>query len=195
MQVVISRFNENIDWSSVFVNKIVYNKGIDIKGKQEVIKLPNVGREGHTFAYHIINNYDNLEEYTCFLQGNPFDHFPNVIDYIKNFKYNTPFVFLSNNILPCEINGINSHGPLYTCYKELFGTENTNSFIFGAGAQMILSRDTIKQYPKSVYEKILNMLNHDTHPEEGFAMERIWGLMFSPSNNHCKSVITKSMNS
>ena len=42
--------------------------------------LDNVGREGHTYYKYIVDNYDNLKDYTCFLQGNPFDHSPNIID-------------------------------------------------------------------------------------------------------------------
>ena len=38
------------------------------------IKLKNIGREGETFLYHIINNYYNLDDVTVFLQGNPFEH-------------------------------------------------------------------------------------------------------------------------
>jgi len=178
MQVVIARYNENIDWSSLFPNKVIYNKGTDING-EPFIRLPNVGREGHTFAHHIVENYDNLEEYTCFLQGNPFDHFPHIIYYVTNFKCDKPFVFLSINILPCEVGGRWYHGPVSECHKELFGKEYTSAFKFGAGAQMIVSRDTIRQYPKIVYEKILNMLSNDICPMEGFAIERLWGLMFA----------------
>ena len=37
--------------------------------------LTNVGREGHTFAFHISKHWDNLAEYTVFLQDSPAEHF------------------------------------------------------------------------------------------------------------------------
>jgi hypothetical protein len=40
--------------------------------------LTNVGREGHTFFKYIYDNYDNLDDYTIFLQGHPYDHSPDL---------------------------------------------------------------------------------------------------------------------
>ena len=39
------------------------------KNIKEVIKLKNIGREGHTYLSHIINNYDKLADITIFLPG------------------------------------------------------------------------------------------------------------------------------
>ena len=35
----------------------------------KTINLPNIGREAHTYLYHIINNYDNLADINVFLPG------------------------------------------------------------------------------------------------------------------------------
>jgi hypothetical protein len=75
-ELVVARYNENINWVSAY-NDIatVYNKGEDdILNIKKVVKIPNVGREGNTYLYHIINNYGSLKEKTVFSQGNPFDH-------------------------------------------------------------------------------------------------------------------------
>lgn len=64
-QLVIARFNEDISWSNCFPS-IIYNKG---EYQSNSINIKNVGREAHTYLYHIINNYDNLAEVTCFFQG------------------------------------------------------------------------------------------------------------------------------
>ena len=70
--IVVARYNENISWLHKFKNiTTIYNKGAYDKYLNDfnVIGLPNFGRESHTFLYHIINNYDNLNEYTIFIQG------------------------------------------------------------------------------------------------------------------------------
>ena len=36
-----------------------------------------------TFYSYIYDNYNNLSEYTLFLQGNPFDHYPEILDKIQ----------------------------------------------------------------------------------------------------------------
>ena len=77
ISIIISRYNENLKWTLEYpYNKykyIVYNKGnndfFEKKNVINVINLPNVGRESHTYLYHIITNYDNLKDINVFLPG------------------------------------------------------------------------------------------------------------------------------
>jgi hypothetical protein len=79
IDLVISRYNENLDWINNininnFRNIIIYNKGKNINNnyisnKFKIINLSNVGRCDHTYLYHIINNYNNLADVTIFLPG------------------------------------------------------------------------------------------------------------------------------
>lgn len=85
--IVISRYTENIDWSRFLqANVIIYNKGFDNishllqKKNLSIIKLENIGREGHTYLHHIINNYETLKNRTTFLQADPFCHSPNIME-------------------------------------------------------------------------------------------------------------------
>lgn len=84
-ELILARYNEDISWiDKVDVEKItIYNKGED-NLKYKYIKLPNIGRESHTYLYHIIENYDNLTELTIFSQGDPFFHSPHFLKLIKN---------------------------------------------------------------------------------------------------------------
>ena len=52
-------------------NVLVYNKGIneDFYNPGNVVKLDNVGREGHSYLYHIVTHYDNLTDIIIFLPG------------------------------------------------------------------------------------------------------------------------------
>lgn len=163
-EIVIARYNENIDWTYEFENVYIYDKcdnsdlkeygfkgffipdknelcivkvkndlknemveEIDIesgkggkvikqyknisniltatdlfnrfiKYKPKIISLPNVGRESHSYLYHIIQKYDNYN-FECgggrfgknngavvFLQGYPFDHSPNIIKNLHMYK-------------------------------------------------------------------------------------------------------------
>lgn len=76
IEMVVARYNENIDWTLAYNDIVIlYNKGSqNIKGLNNIINIPNLGREGHTYLYHIINNYDNLKNKTVFTQGDPFEH-------------------------------------------------------------------------------------------------------------------------
>ena len=73
VNIVVSKYGEDIDWVKKINHKVtIYDKSNNpVEGS---IKLKNVGREGETFLYHIVNNYNNLDDVTVFLQGNPFEH-------------------------------------------------------------------------------------------------------------------------
>jgi len=178
MQIVISRFNENIQWSDSLSDVILYNKGEGLTSSHPVIHLKNVGREEHTFAYHIFTNYDTLAEYTCFLQGNPFAHEPNLLEKINTTPLEK-FTLLSKHILLCDPTTKHYyHGPVDEVYQKLFEKPITDPWKFSPGAQMIVHKDIIYRYPKEIYEKIVHLLDHSSHPGEGFAIERLWGKMF-----------------
>lgn len=53
-------------------------------GATRVVQLPNVGREGHTYLHHIVEQWEDLAAQTFFLQAdihNPREFFPRVRDY------------------------------------------------------------------------------------------------------------------
>jgi hypothetical protein len=95
-EIVIARYNEDLSWTKKLPNSIkitIYNKGNDID--YPCIKLPNVGRESHTYLYHIIENYNNLADQTIFCQGDSIFHSPDFLNLIKNRKLFEPIQPLS----------------------------------------------------------------------------------------------------
>ena len=96
-EIVIARYNEDLSWLKKLPKTIkitVYNKGLDNLDIPS-IRLPNIGRESHTYLYHIIQNYDNLAEQTIFCQGDSIFHSPDFLELIKNRKYFEPIQPLS----------------------------------------------------------------------------------------------------
>ncbi len=191
IKIVVSRYNEDIEWTNKLENVIIYNKGnelLDKKTKHKIINLPNVGKEGHTYYQYIYDNYDNLDDYTIFLQGNPFDHSPKLFENIKYLEENIiqnniQFKLLSEWIITISLEGCSCHKdlPLKKVYKKLFPNkeEITEQFQFGAGAQFIVSKELILKRPKDFYLNIINLLNYDVNPIEGFVIERFHPLIFS----------------
>ena len=78
-EVVVAHYSENLEWLAPHAHySHIYHKGNEVIPQfhyQQWEKLPNVGREGHTFLYHIINNYECLANVTVFVQGCLEDHF------------------------------------------------------------------------------------------------------------------------
>lgn len=94
LAVVVARYNEDLDWLKLFrsfecpTTFYVYDKNdskyID-EGKLNATlgfatviysRLPNLGREGHTFLEHIQKYYECFDDgcYTVFCQGNVDEH-------------------------------------------------------------------------------------------------------------------------
>jgi hypothetical protein len=187
MKIIVARYNENIEWTKQFPNVIIYNKGLKLNEDYEEYFLENVGREGHTYYKYIYDNYDNLDDYTIFLQGNPFDHSPNIIDRLwkiinKENKNNNDFEFLSEQIITCNLSGCyyDMSLPLVDVYEKVFDEKKNNlEFEFGAGAQFMVSKKIIHKKPKEFYLKIIKILDYTCNPIEGFIIERFHKLIFS----------------
>ena len=91
IEVVIAAYQNNFDIRSPYfihewIKKInhpitIYNKdNLPINSTDtKVVNLINMGRESHSYLYHIITNYNSLADITIFTQGNPFDHCPEFI--------------------------------------------------------------------------------------------------------------------
>jgi hypothetical protein len=185
MRIVVARYNENIEWTKQFPNTIIYNKGNKLEDGYDEILLENVGREGHTYYKHIYDNYENLDDYTIFLQGNPFDHEPNIIsklnEIVKKSSLDVEFDFLSNCLSECNLSGCNHQAglPLIDVYEKLFNLKKTcMEFKFSPGAQFLVSKRQILKRPREFYLKIVEMLNKDKNPIEGFVIERFHKLIF-----------------
>lgn len=115
--MVIARYNENLDWVIPYAERedvtsiFIYDKNDRILEDDKTIesclchrfpqkivyeRLPNIGRESHTYLYHIVKNYYNLTENVIFCQGNPFDH-------VENFNVDSLFFNKDeNNIRTCS---------------------------------------------------------------------------------------------
>jgi len=76
-EVVVAHYSEDLAWLSDYARPdtifTVYSKtdgNVDIPAAAtKLVRLTNVGREGHTYLHHIVENYDHLAPWTVFKQG------------------------------------------------------------------------------------------------------------------------------
>ena len=78
VEIVVAHYKENINWVYPYTKNYrvhIYDKGsnnlreICESWDVKITSLPNVGRESQTYLYHIVNNWDNLADWTVFFQG------------------------------------------------------------------------------------------------------------------------------
>lgn len=203
VRLVIAKYKEDVTWT----NKIKEHK-ITIYDKSESpiinsIKLPNIGRETHTFLHHIVENYDNLDDVTVFLQGNPFEH----IQVIMGWQYfglpNAPYPpALTSEQLEKMCDKINNeikhtsdlasfyqvvyNDPYYTNggnvnkhLSELL-SENINnlSYTVSPGGQYIVPKKYILSRTKEVWKKALDLLSLN-EVWRGYSQELSWYYLFT----------------
>jgi hypothetical protein len=205
--IVIARYAENLSWIyGIDIDETqiyVYNKGNNITPidpKFKYINISNVGVCDHTYLYHIIKNYDNLEDVTIFIPGScmfinkikqknilfnnlPYSYhsfFTKVMtdDNLRNFKLKYYVTTDPTNrdsgdleLSPCNIR------PYGKWYKEVMGKE-LKSNVINYGGIFSVSKEIIRKKPKSFYENLISYLDKDKFPEASHYMERLWYNLF-----------------
>ena len=182
---IINKYNCN----SFSQAKEIYNNFLNTYSPPKIIEMPNIGREGHTYTNHIIENYNNLDDYTIFLQGYPYDHTPKLNEILnKIFQDEIDFLYknLSSKVWRCQLNRdqFRSDLKIKKIYSEMYNIDNPKNFCFkfGAGAQFCVSKKLILKNNLSFYKKILNYLNKKCNPIEGHIIERLWFIFFTKYN-------------
>ena len=215
VDVIIAYYNENLNWLlETTINKnfklieycIIYCKGPNEpsdeikKSCKKWIKLPNVGRESHTYIYHFIQNYDNgLTNNTVCLQGSIADHNHLIVSgSIENYINNKQRLFGINSsvhsttlIQPIHHYGIwleklndgrmqksifNSTAEwIYNIFNIKCNTNQIYPVIYGGN--FAVSKEAILNIKKEKWEHALQQLN-ESDPENGHYQERSWAIIF-----------------
>jgi hypothetical protein len=213
IEIVVSRYNESLKWlnDEPFVKYpvICYNKGVnddfEIQNIKKVVKLTNVGRESHTYLYHIIHNYNNLADITIFLPGSA--DLPHKITRSKSTidkceMYQTTVMIgkkhesVKNDLYDFTIDSwgstskenktINPEDTLELANIRPFGKWFESTFpnieieYIPYNGIFAVSKHHILQHPKSYYEELIHQLSNSSNPEVGHYFERSWAAVFYP---------------
>jgi hypothetical protein len=189
--IVIARYNEPIEWlDQIDTNKyniLLYNKG-EGDVKYQFKKLPNIGRESHTYLTYMVENYGNLPDFTIFLQANPFDHLGNleiltdktIQEYINTYIFDDNVFGFGKYHKDCG--HIEERNNVYKNIELLSDNLATCDTVFSIGAQFILPKKIILNKPKTFWEKLKN-LHENTNEIVSTVMlpcviERMWFQIF-----------------
>lgn len=129
------------------------------------------GREAEVYLHHIITKYDVLDDYTVFLQANPYPH---ANDFEKELEYEGPFKFIGRAFCRCKGDGSPHHPGLAVAdtYRAIFNREPPAEFEFASGAQFIASKELIRSKPRSFWIKCQEVLRNTEQSAHVF--ERLW---------------------
>jgi len=183
------------------IDIVIYNKSgkeISTAGfpekKLEIRDLENIGREGETYLRHIIENYDNLDDYTIFIQDDTNNHITDNTDFVEKTMYlietKQPFyqykcIWNGRNynwtrmIIDgmCEISG---HFPNPYSIRDLcdqFEIVLPSLYYTEIAAFFMVHKDTIRRRPLDFYIRLKEWLLSDE--KNGFVLEHTWKIIFS----------------
>ncbi|WYZ46585.1 hypothetical protein EsH8_IX_000810 [Colletotrichum jinshuiense] len=216
--IVCARFRESLEpWAPVASNTYLYAKGSVPQANDSVphssfrsyTPLRNIGREGHTHLYHIVNHYDALEDVMLFSQADPFDLLSPTVNTTKQMVQKAMRV-AEDDVTPLNpglfhdvaewkrINWNSSSQSLWITpsqiktlkrapytpgvfWTKLLGGRHPPAIRAMHGGIFAVRRETIRSLPKAVYQKALAEFEraNSSNPEVGFFMERMWAPMFS----------------
>ena len=187
-EIVIASYRENLDWVLKLPNDwhvSIYNtlgapREFPARGRVTA-NLPNYGREASQWLAHIVLNYDNLAEFTLFVQADR-KHLPEEIDKILNAE-SPP----SDNFRYVGAPPDNPFGPppfLFPQTEQLLkaGWQDTPipcTANFQVGAQFYVRKAVVLNRPKDHYERLL-AATRDPNPQWSPAhlLEPVWGCVF-----------------
>lgn len=199
LQVVVTKYKEDIDWLGDHDNVKIYQKVnylSTIYTLYNVTYLPNYGKDAYSHLYHIVHNYDNLADYTLFTQADPFQHDPHFsVDKFKNKEFFGVCERFGNwcGTLDMPFHGwgrIIHHDkwlreiesgeltPAKTTYGEYWDRyikkpkPDPNTMVWYHGIIFSVSKEKILQHSKQYYIDLLSTVDGDKNNEEIHYLER-----------------------
>ena len=222
-EVVLARYTEDV--STVLLDDMFKGMTITIYDKSNhdishVIKLPNVGRESHTYLYHILQNYHSLADVTVFLPGSCMDDHKveqtkalmrRVMDTadtafqgslmddgqdVRTALYDFELASYENrNPLNreanTEVNLLPSPIRPFGAWYDAMFPECEDVYIIPWGGIFAVAKRHILQHGKERYERLISMVDTHSNPEVGHYLERSWGAVFKPYPASCECDLEK----
>jgi hypothetical protein len=226
VEIVIANYEEDLKWVdeipvSLYDKLTIYNKGKpkDYSGLVEkgavIHNLANVGREAHTYLYHVIINYNNLPEVILFLPGSTmtFDQkktqYDIILKELETTKESVIVGFKDPEYLQKELDTFvldeyeitseenkrdhpgtklepASIRPFGNWVKARFPGKSLTCMSYRG--VLAVSRKDIYKKPLEYYKKLLEELQFK-NSEVVHYFERAWPLVFSISDENCKTAV------
>ena len=172
------------------VKTTIYHKGGWGKDSYDfasdnIITLPNIGRESHTYLRHILDRWNNLAEWTFFAQADISDHWQKAEMLPLNYYLlggkmeNRNF---TANLIHHRIGLDKRHErAMEEWWKTLQLSQediHSSNFKWAPGGFFSVHRDLIKRQGRDFYQRILDTLK-ENNPIEGHFCERSWFYIFN----------------
>lgn len=195
--IVISHFNEDLDWLPLFIGQqipyIVYTRSNDYLARHS-IKI-NKGREAVAYLRYIVDNYANLSSSIAFIhahrtswhQKNPSD----IVVALRTIQWHKyPYMPLTDTRTASSFQLHSTDQQLKVNFelwrdvlqKEL-GPPPTNGVETYCCASFVAKKEAILAHPKEFYSKIIDYMIASPYSDQltGRTLEYTWHMIFGQS--------------
>lgn len=182
VHVCIAHYNEDTSWTQnlIYPHTIISRAGIPAE------KAPNKGNEASSFIEYIINNYDQLADYTYFVHGHRTSwHNAANVDEVINA---TVFKHAYYNINDFPNGPLRNHPDVLRVCNPAFGfiskiigyTIRGEDIVYRSCAQFYVKRELIQAYPKETWQKLYKFIMSVPLPSywSGRIFEYTWHCIF-----------------
>lgn len=163
---------------------IIYTKGDmdlsaikEVSGAEEVIRLPNVGREGSTHLHHILKVYDNPPQFMLFTQAQikkgQQEGSGKMVRWLEDrlqtkFANDTGFMSLDKNHVLCHCGwckDMKRNDDFYPMWPQLYSIlegrvcQQREANVLSFNSHFIVSRRRILERPRSIYEYLQDLVD------------------------------------
>ena len=193
LELVVARYTEDLRWLRRVPREFrvtVYDKHPD-EPYPGSVRLPNVGRESHTYFWHLAQRYDSLAPLTVFCQGRPFDHAYDFHTTLKElaaapegraaFQWLGHIVDTDDNrgrrlFVPWSKNPAGHELDIDGFHRQLFGRPGPATYTFRLGAQFAVAGDLARGRSRQFWERAAELAAQ--FPEGPHCLERMWDRVF-----------------
>jgi hypothetical protein len=201
VELVVARYQEPVAWLRRVPRSIhvrLFDKGGDLTPadvpRSELVRLPNLGREAHTYLHHLLTRRDALAPLTVFCQGHPFDHasdFHRTLralatgeERVQGFRW-LGFIIDTDDdrgrrlFVPWSKNPGRRELRLDRFHLALFDAPCPPRVRFFPGAQFAVTAERARARPADFYARALELSS--TFPDAAHCFERLWDRVFGVS--------------
>lgn len=193
VELVVAHYSESLAWlrkTPASLRRTVLDKNPD-EAFPDAIALPNVGREAHSYLYHLVSRYDSLSDITVFCQGHPFDHafdfHTTLRSIVQNPEIGGDFLWLGHIIDTDDASGHtlfrgwskNDDGhelDMKGFHRALFDEDGPEEYTFKLGAQFAVSKSLVRSRPLVFWQRALEVAV--SFLDAAHCFERSWDRVF-----------------
>jgi len=201
IELVVARYREPVAWLRRVPRGVrvrLYDKGGDLAPadapRAVLERLPNQGREAHTYLHHLLTRRDELAPLTVFCQGHPFDHASDFhrtlgalaagAERVADFRW-LGFIIDTDDdhgrrlFVPWSKNPGRRELRLDLFHPALFGAPAPPRVRFYPGAQFAVTAGRARTRPAGFYARALELSLG--FPDAAHCFERLWDRVFGVS--------------